>query len=316
MCSVCNPGAKEKKEIKASNPEIPSIYVGETARSIKERIEEHHQAYKSRNQDSHIMKHQLLHHQGAEPEFTVRVVDYKKTALTRQLGEAVRIRRRGGEGAVLNSKGEFNRSRIPRLVVEETDPEEIEKLEEQRAQEVRKYLDKEQSKWEKEKIMLRDQQHLGSRSKFNIDTKDKKRAATNLKEQPRKKLKRRKYTIIGEDWGTGSSNLNIDKEEEQPEPQKEPPPTSSPPPILTQSPKPSPPQVTQLPNSTQIAPRNPDDSSQTLESFEQGFPPVQVAPSEEQLHAGHLGEVTKGWDSDLTPSQATPSEGKHQKLAG
>ena len=149
-------------------------------------------------QDSHIMKHQLLHRQGAEPEFTVRVVDYKKTALTRQLGEAVRIRRRGGEGAVLNSKGEFNRSRIPRLVVEETDPEEIEKLEEQRAQEVRKYLDKEQSKWEKEKIMLRDQQHLGSRSKFNIDTKDKKRAATNVKEQPRKKLKRRKYTIIGE----------------------------------------------------------------------------------------------------------------------
>ena len=113
-------------------------------------------------------------------------------------------------------------------MVEETYPEEMEKLEEQRAQEIKKHLDKEQSKWEKEKISMRDKQHLGSRSSFKINTKDKKRAATNLKEQPRKKFKKRKYTIIGEDWGTGSSNLNIDKEEEQPEPQNEPLPTSSP----------------------------------------------------------------------------------------
>ena len=244
MCSVCNPGAKEKKEIKASNPDIPSIYVGETARSIKERIEEHHQAYKSRNQESHIMKHQLLHHQGADPEFIVRVVDYKKTALTRQLGEAVRIRRRGGEGAVLNSKGEFNRCRIPRLVVEET--EETEKLEEQRVQETMKLLDKEQSRWETNKLRMRDQQHLRSRSSANNDTKNKKRAATYQKEQPNKKIKRRKYMIIGEAWGTGSSDLNIDKEEEQPEP--EPPlPIPSPLPVITQSTKPSISQNTQPP---------------------------------------------------------------------
>ena len=35
------------------------------------------------------------------------------------MSKAVRIRRRGGEGAVLNSKAEFNRCYIPRLRLEE-----------------------------------------------------------------------------------------------------------------------------------------------------------------------------------------------------
>ena len=33
----------------------------------------------------------------------------------------MRIRRREGEGAILNSRGEFNRSYIPRLVLREED---------------------------------------------------------------------------------------------------------------------------------------------------------------------------------------------------
>ena len=55
------------------------------------------------------------------------------------------------------------------------------------------------------------------------------------------------------------------------------------------------------PDPSQITPRDPDnphDSSQSTGRFAQGFPPGQVAPSEEHLYAGHLGEVTpKGWDS-------------------
>ena len=39
-----------------------------------------------------------------EPKFTMRAVKFHKTALYRQLGEAVRIRRRGGQGSILNSK--------------------------------------------------------------------------------------------------------------------------------------------------------------------------------------------------------------------
>ena len=47
------------------------------------------------------------------------------------MAEAVRIRRRGGEGAILNSKAEFNRCHIPRLQLEEEEPEGARKESEQ-----------------------------------------------------------------------------------------------------------------------------------------------------------------------------------------
>ena len=126
ICNICNEGAKGKEEvIGGSNPDIPSIYVGESSRTIFERAREHWEAAKGSLQartKSHMAKHQEIVHGGEQPDFTMRVVKFHKSALSRQTGEAVRIRRRGGEGAVLNSKGEFNRSFIPRLqlVGEET----------------------------------------------------------------------------------------------------------------------------------------------------------------------------------------------------
>ena len=50
----------------------------------------------------------------------MRVIKHYPTALRRQVGEAVRIRRRGE--AVLNSKAEFNRCKIVRLTIPESDP--------------------------------------------------------------------------------------------------------------------------------------------------------------------------------------------------
>ena len=43
---------------------IPSIYVGESSRSIFERAGEHWRVYKKRSPDSHIWKHHLIHHRG------------------------------------------------------------------------------------------------------------------------------------------------------------------------------------------------------------------------------------------------------------
>ena len=48
-----------------------------------------------------------------------KIVGSYRSALSRQVGEAVKIRRRGGEGSVLNSKGEFNRCKITRLTLGE-----------------------------------------------------------------------------------------------------------------------------------------------------------------------------------------------------
>ena len=51
------------------------------------------------------------------------LISYHRTALGRQIKEAVHIRRRGGAHGILNSKSEFNRCYIPRLVVEEEEEE-------------------------------------------------------------------------------------------------------------------------------------------------------------------------------------------------
>ena len=110
---------------------MTSTYVGETRRSIQERSEEHWAAFRTGSSKSHILKHQNLEHGGAAPQFIMRAVSYHKTALSRQVAEAVRIRRRGGEGAILNSKAEYNRCHIPRLQMEEEEPEGARDLREQ-----------------------------------------------------------------------------------------------------------------------------------------------------------------------------------------
>ena len=118
LCKLCNPGAGSQKELEVVKTEVPSLYVGETSRSVYERSREHWGAWRARQDNSHILKHQeLAHGAGGKPDFIMRVVRFYKTALSRQVGEAVRIQRRGGQGAILNSKSEYDRCRLPRLVV-------------------------------------------------------------------------------------------------------------------------------------------------------------------------------------------------------
>ena len=70
-----------------------------------------------------MVKHQVMEHGGEQkPNFFMKIRGYYRTALARQVAEAVMIRRRGGEGAILNSRGEFSRSYIPRLQVVEEEP--------------------------------------------------------------------------------------------------------------------------------------------------------------------------------------------------
>ena len=64
------------------------------------------------------IKH-IEHGEGSKPDFMMRVVDYYRSALSRQVGEAIRIWRREGEVNILNSKAEYDHSHIPILVVEQ-----------------------------------------------------------------------------------------------------------------------------------------------------------------------------------------------------
>ena len=119
ICKLCNPGV-ENKTTKLSPPQnIPSIYVGESARSLQERGADHWRGFKEKREDSHILKHHVLHHGGqGTPSFHLRPVRFFRSALTRQVAEAVRIRR-WGEGVVLNSKSEYNRCQLGRLTLGE-----------------------------------------------------------------------------------------------------------------------------------------------------------------------------------------------------
>ena len=89
ICKRCNPGAGRKGEVDIKNKEIPSLYVGESSRTIRERSKEHWGAYKGSlkaKEGSHMFKHQQLYHPGEEPQFVIRAVEFYKTALSRQTG--------------------------------------------------------------------------------------------------------------------------------------------------------------------------------------------------------------------------------------
>ena len=199
ICGICNEGAGGKEEVKGgSNPDIPSIYVGETSRTIFERAGEHWGAArgsKAARNKSHIAKHQEMVHPNREPDFKMRVVKFHRSALARQTGEAVRIRRRGGEGAVLNSKGEFNRSFIPRLqLVEEEVIRGVELAEEQDILETVGELELRDGAWETNKTRER-----AAKGAKNCRIVGSKRSRGSKEGRP---LKRLKFDLISKEWGS------------------------------------------------------------------------------------------------------------------
>ena len=65
--------------------------------------------------DSHIYNHWQSEHAGRETEFQFQIVKFFNSPLERQVSEAVRIERTGAH-KILNTKGVYNRSSIPKLV--------------------------------------------------------------------------------------------------------------------------------------------------------------------------------------------------------
>ena len=174
------------------NSSVPSVYVGESGRSIMERGMEHWKAFHSKKEDSHIYKHHLVHHDGTgEPEFHLRPFGFFRSALARQVAEAVRIRRRGE--SVLNSKGEYNRCSITRLNLPEggTEPAPPPTVEPERMDEWR--LEQKQQ-LEVVKMARLDEMYGG------VGTEGSKREGTVM-EPPSKRNKRWKHEPFKEGWG-------------------------------------------------------------------------------------------------------------------
>ena len=182
----------------------PSLYVGESSRSVQERAGEHWGAARRGEDESHMVRHQKQVHPGAPPQFYFKVISTHRTALSRQVKEAIRIKKRGGAGGVLNSKSEFNRCYIPRMVVEEE--EESSKMDR---------LAREQTEKEETKLALEQMDETWEQRKARErELAAKKRGRVNdvmaEGERKPKRSRRMKYPIVGEDWG--------EEEEEEHEP--------------------------------------------------------------------------------------------------
>ena len=175
-------------------------------------------------------------HGGEEqPEFILRTVRFFRSALSRQVGEAVRIMRRGGAGAILNSKSEFDRCRIPRLVLDdkEDSEEEVRRKEEQRLIEDKEAVEEQAEIWSTARFNERRKDDLrawAERTKTTGPRKTKKEV-----EDGSRRAKKMKYSIFGEDWGeeeqmTEESSTTINSEEMSRTPDKITP-TPPPPPV-------------------------------------------------------------------------------------
>ena len=96
-------------------------YIGESARSGYERGLDHQRDYESMELDSHMMKHQILSHGELQEKLTfqMKILRVHTSAFMRQVHEAVAIEM-NEKNNILNSKGGFNRCKLPRLSITRT----------------------------------------------------------------------------------------------------------------------------------------------------------------------------------------------------
>ena len=97
---------------------IQACYFGETARSSFLRGLDHQDTLKNKDDSSPLWKHSAEHHNAREDVvYTMKVLRNHPTALTRQIEESVALDKKKVH-VLMNSKGEWNSQRIPRIVVQ------------------------------------------------------------------------------------------------------------------------------------------------------------------------------------------------------
>ena len=90
-----------------------SVYIGETARNLYTRSKEHLSLFRSGSPTSFMVKHQDSAHRGEEPAYQAKVIASTRDCLSRQVREAVLIRR--SQKQVLNGKSEWHQPPLYRV---------------------------------------------------------------------------------------------------------------------------------------------------------------------------------------------------------
>ena len=97
--------------------QVKAEYTGETSRTAYLRGREHWDGLEKEQEKNALWKHCVEEHGGNKVTFSMKVLRSHKAALSRQVHESVEIECSKAK-YVLNSKGEWNGSRIPRIRIE------------------------------------------------------------------------------------------------------------------------------------------------------------------------------------------------------
>ena len=109
---------KGEVEDGARLPEDAGVYVGESSRTLAERVREHVNGAKNLEYDNFITKHWALQHSDLKEPPKIKFVPIKsyKDALTRLVSESVWIEAK----ANMNSKGEWRTNKVSRLKIDKS----------------------------------------------------------------------------------------------------------------------------------------------------------------------------------------------------
>ena len=123
-CKLCNPEEAKKGPSNPQQGEVQpegrlGVYLGESSRSLHERMGEHVDDARKFRSGSHIVKHWMDVHPSLDvmPPWRFRTIRVFKDCLTRQLSEAVMISLSGD--ALLNGKCDYLANCISRVTVNE-----------------------------------------------------------------------------------------------------------------------------------------------------------------------------------------------------
>ena len=100
---------------KCSSEGVKSHYIGESHRTIFDRMKEHFAKLDSRQKESSLVKHWKNFHsdEKSPPKYVVKVISSHKSATERQIAEAIAIENENYDN-LLNSKSEWGQNSIPR----------------------------------------------------------------------------------------------------------------------------------------------------------------------------------------------------------
>ena len=164
--------------------------MGETSRSGYERGTEHMRDKMSMKETSHMNTHDVEAHGDIENKYSMKVVRGHRSALSRQIHEAVLISNSWGKN-LLNSKFEYNRCIIPRLTV-------MMGATEKKTERTDTYTDMELLRWEentknKKRYAYEGERAAKRRKRWKIEEKNQgKRGADYHQEEGEREKKRRR----------------------------------------------------------------------------------------------------------------------------